>query len=596
MPEIINIAAYQFAALSDLPDLRKRLLAQCKASNLRGTILLSPEGINLFLAGGRSEIDALLGTLRAIPGLDGFTPKVSVSDTQPFNRMLVRIKKEIIAFGVPGIEPAKRTSPKLSPSELKHWLDDGRPVTLLDTRNDYEVKIGTFKNAMTLAIGHFRDFPAAVSRLPADMKKRPIVMFCTGGIRCEKAGPYMEREGFENIFQLDGGILKYFEECGDAHYAGECFVFDQRVGLGADLAESESTQCFNCLATLTADEQQDPRYVPNECCPHCYKTEAQRMAETIAQREAAIRTATTPLPGSVPYDNYRPLQISAKYDRLTLIETLRGIFPHLDREHWLERFGQQLILDAEYHPILPEQQVRAGERYLHRMPATREPDVNAAIRVLYEDAALVVVAKPAPLPLHPSGRYNRNTLQAILNQVYRPQQLRPVHRLDANTTGVVVFARTRHFANELQKQFLAGVVEKVYLARVQSHPPHDEFQCEAAIGSDTTSLGGRAIDEQGQAACTRFRVLQRYADGTSLVEATPITGRTNQIRVHLWYLGWPIVGEQAYLPGERLGDTQTHESCDPPLCLHALRICFDHPATKERVSYECAAPDWAEGL
>ena len=234
MPSATNISGYQFVALAGLSALRARLLERCKAWDLRGTILLSSEGINVFVAGGRGEIDALLSELRAIPGLENFTPKISISDEQPFNRMLVRIKREIIAFGVPGIEPAKRTSPKLAPQELKRWLDEGRPVTLLDTRNDYEVKAGTFQNAVTLGIDHFRNFPAAVQRLPAALKQQPIVMFCTGGIRCEKAGPYMEREGFEHVFQLDGGILKYFEDCGGAHYAGDCFVFDRRVGVDAE--------------------------------------------------------------------------------------------------------------------------------------------------------------------------------------------------------------------------------------------------------------------------------------------------------------------------------------------------------------------------
>src|SRR5690349_20597873 len=142
MPEVINVAAYRFLPLTDLPGLRERLRTQCKAWRLRGTILLSPEGINLFVAGGRAEIDLLLQELRAITGLEKLTVKESVSDRQPFNRMLVRIKREIIAFGVPAIEPGRRTSPKIAPQELKRWLDEGRPVTLLDTRNDYEVKIG----------------------------------------------------------------------------------------------------------------------------------------------------------------------------------------------------------------------------------------------------------------------------------------------------------------------------------------------------------------------------------------------------------------------------------------------------------------------
>lgn len=594
MPAVVNIAAYQFVPLTNLPALRERLLGRCKAWGLRGTILLSIEGINLFVAGGTDEIDALLNELRAIPGLADFSPKVSVSDEQPFSRMLVRIKKEIIAFGVEGIEPGRRTSPKLSPQELKRWLDEGRSITLLDTRNDYEVKLGTFNNAVTLGIDHFRNFPNAVSRLPAELKQQPIVMFCTGGIRCEKAGPYMEREGFEQVFQLDGGILKYFEDCGGEHYSGECFVFDQRVGVDPSLAETDNTQCFNCLSPLSVADQENPRYVPGQSCPFCFLTAAERLARTIAGRELAIALATTPLPGSAPYDNYRPLKISTKYDGRTLLDTLSGIFPHLAREHWQARFAQQLLLNADHKPVTAEQQVRSGERYLNRMPAMSEPDVNVAIRVLHEDAAIVVLNKPAPLPLHPSGRFNRNTLQSIMNQVYHPQKLRPVHRLDANTTGVVVFARTRYFAGQLQPQFASGEVEKYYLARIQGHPPQSQFVCDVPIGSSARELGGRAIDEHGLAARTEFRMLRRFTDGTSLVEARPITGRTNQIRVHLWHLGWPVLGEQAYLTNQQFGETQTHGICDPPLCLHALRISFTHPLAKERSTFECPAPSWAE--
>ena len=593
MRDVVNISAYQFVPLTQLPALRERLLARCKALKLRGTILLSTEGINLFVAGDREAIDSLLDELRKLPGLDQFSPKISISEEQPFNRMLVRIKKEIIAFGVPGIDPAQRTSPKLPPAELKRWLDEGRPVTLLDTRNDYEVQVGTFQNAITLGIDHFRDFPAAVARLPAELKQSPIVMFCTGGIRCEKAGPYMEREGFEQIYQLEGGILKYFEECGGEHYTGECFVFDKRVGVDPSLAETQNAQCFHCQTLLSLEDQGDPRYVLGKSCPYCFVAEDEQRARTIQEREAAIARVTHPLPGSQPYDNYRPLNISSKYAGRTLFDTLCSVFPHLGEPYWLDRFAQQLILDGARQPATPERVVRPGECYLHRIPATSEPAVSPAIRILHEDAALVVVDKPAPLPLHPSGRYNRNTLQWILGQVYQRQKLRPVHRLDANTTGVVIFARTQHFAHKLQQQFAEGEVEKLYLARIQGHPPHDCFQCDAPIGSETTELGGRGIDELGQAARTEFRVLRRDTDGTALLAAWPITGRTNQIRVHLWHLGWPIVGEQAYLPGGQMGTTQTHEVDQPPLCLHALRVSVKHPQTGERVTYESPEPECA---
>jgi RluA family pseudouridine synthase len=404
----------------------------------------------------------------------------------------------------------------------------------------------------------------------------------------------MQREGFDQVYQLDGGILKYFEDCGGEHYEGECFVFDKRVGVDSGLLESEITQCFNCLEPLSAADQADARYVFGESCPHCFISEADHMKIAIATREAAIAKATNPLPGSESYDNYRPLHISAKHDGQTLLSTLNNIFPQIAPEYWHERFVMQLILDARHQAVSADRQVRSGERYLHRMPATSEPDVNAAIRVLHEDSALVVLNKPAPLPLHPSGRFNRNTLQSILNQVYYPQKLRPIHRLDANTTGVIVFARTRYYAGQLQPQFASGNVEKIYLARIQGHPCIDSFTCDAPIGSSTTHLGGRGIDDQGAPAHTNFRVLRRFSDGTSLIEARPITGRTNQIRVHLWHLDWPIQGEQTYLRNQQLGGTQTHAMGDPPLCLHALSISFDHPLTGERTTFECAAPSWAQ--
>lgn len=237
---VINLSAYKFAPLDRLPECRDQLRTFCAAAKLKGTILLSQEGINLFVAGTREGVDGLMAALRAISGLEDLTAKESVSAAQPFGRMLVKIKKEIIAFGVEGIDPARQPAPKIAPQTLKQWLDEGRPVTLLDTRNGYEVSAGTFRGAVAAGIDRFREFPEAVRRLPETLKTQPIVMFCTGGIRCEKAGPFMRREGFEQVFQLDGGILKYFEHCGAAHYEGECFVFDERVALDGSLSQTSS--------------------------------------------------------------------------------------------------------------------------------------------------------------------------------------------------------------------------------------------------------------------------------------------------------------------------------------------------------------------
>ncbi|HET7625280.1 MAG TPA: pseudouridine synthase [Verrucomicrobiae bacterium] len=597
MSKFSNIAAYKFAPLTDLGPLRQRLLGLCKSWSLRGTILLSPEGINLFVAGAPEKIELLLNELRSIPGLADLEVKQSASDHQPFNRMLVRLKKEIIAFGIEGIAPGQRTSPKLPPKTLKQWLDEGRAITLLDTRNDYEVKLGTFKNARAIGVNHFRDFPAAVRELPPEMKEQPIVMFCTGGIRCEKAGPFMEREGFRNIFQLEGGILKYFEECGGAHYDGECFVFDQRVGVDPHLAETDSTQCFVCLVPLSKAEQEDHRYVPGKSCPHCFKTDAERMALTIATRQVAISKSIQPLPGSTPYDNFRPINVPEDCDGATLLHTLCRVVRHLSAEHWQKEFERELILNHELQICSATQTVRAGERYLHKFPNVVEPDVNGAIQILHEDEALIVVNKPAPLPMHAGGRFNRNTLRHILNQVYHPEKPKPAHRLDANTTGVVLLTRTRRFAALLQPQFARGEVKKFYLVRVQGEPVDDRFSCDAPISSEPGEVGTREIDfEAGLPSRTDFRVLKRNADGTALLEARPLTGRTNQIRVHLWHLGFSVCGDAVYLPGKIFGKTQTLAPEASPLCLHSWRVDFVHPLTKERVEFTAPLPAWAENI
>lgn len=595
MTRFTNISTYCFAELDGLKELRAELLEKCKEWELKGTILLSHEGINLFVAGSQSAIDGLLERLRVIPGLEGLTPKLSYSDHQPFNRMLVRLKKEIISFGVEGVRPAKYTSPKLAPKELKQWLDEGKPVTLLDTRNDYEVKMGTFKGAIDPDIKSFRAFPDAVRALPEELKDQPVVMFCTGGIRCEKAGPFMEMEGFNEIYQLEGGILKYFEECGGDHYEGDCFVFDQRVGVDPALSETPHAVCFNCQAPLDEEDQADPRYEAGKSCPHCYVNEPDLIEQRVAERQAMLQEASQPLPGSIPQENRRPFSIKQPYDKWKLIEVLIEVFPHIDAEEWQRRCEAGRFVSYRGETRDADHVVRAGERVLQIFPPEVEPDVSADIRIRYEDEAVMVLHKPAPLPMHPSGRFHRNTLQYLINQVYpAPQVVRIVHRLDANTSGLVVMARTRHFAKLLQRQFIEGKVEKRYLVRVQTQPKEDAFVCTAPISNVPSVAGGRVIDEEnGQESRTECKVLKRFEDGTALLEATPVTGRTNQIRIHLWHLGYPVVGDPRYLPNGEVGETQTLGVDDASMQLMAWKLAFEHPLKHERVEFEDDRPNWA---
>jgi UPF0176 protein len=595
MENFTNIATYKFALLSDLKSLRESLKLQCKHWGVKGTILLSTEGINLFVAGRSAEIEKLLERLQSIPHLGPLNPKISESRHQPFQRMLVRIKKEIIAFGVEGINPAAYTSNKISPRELKEWLDQGRAFTLLDTRNDYEIKLGTFVNAQSLGLRHFRDFPQAAMNLPPTLKKTPVVMFCTGGIRCEKAGPFLETQGFENILQLDGGILKYFEDCGNAHYRGDCFVFDKRVGVDPTLRETTDAQCFACLTPLTETEQTDVRYEKGQSCPYCFKTDEQKMKSVIAARHQKISEVMNPLPGSVPYHHERPLRVPEKFHGVSVFQFVSGILNHVGESQWREEFRQQFILGPDHLPTGETATVRSGERYYHLTPNLREPAVNTDVKILYEDEAVIVLEKPAPLPIHAGGRYNRNTLQFLLEQVYAPLKPFPAHRLDANTTGLLLVAKTRHFSRLLQPQFSRGEVLKTYLARVNGWPAEDQFSCELALGEETQAVGARRAEISGLPSKTEFRVLARFNDDTSLLEVQPLTGRTNQIRIHLWELGFPICGEQLYLPQKKLGNTQTGHIGDAPLCLHAQRLSFIHPLTQRRVTFESqssARPSW----
>ncbi len=597
MSAFTNVSTYCFTPLSDLKDLRTRLIAQCQADSLKGTILLSTEGINLFIAGPHEAVVRLLETLRALPGLEKLGQKFSLSDHQPFNRLLVRIKKEIIAFGVEGINPAERTSPKLPAVTLRQWLDEGRTVTLLDTRNDYEVRLGTFKGAQPIGINFFREFPRALRNLAPELKQQPVVIFCTGGIRCEKAGPLMEREGFREVYQLEGGILRYFEECGGAHYDGECFVFDQRVGVDPALRETDSAVCFACLAPLDPAEQEDPRYVVGVSCPRCFKPEPALRAERLAAHQAALQKLTHPLPGSIAAVNHRPILVSSTHDGLTLLDLVTVLFPHIERAEWERRIAGGRFLSEEGATLSAGEILRSGRRILQVFPAEIEPPVNPDIRLLHEDEAIILVHKPAPLPVHPSGRFNRNTLTSILAEIYAPGVPRPVHRLDANTTGLILFARTRHFCKMLQKQFVAGTVEKRYVVRVQGQPLDDVFTTDAPISNVPGMTGTHVVDEEeGREARTDFKVLRRLADGTSLLEARLHTGRTNQIRVHLWQLGLPVAGDPAYLPGRRLGETQTLDPEASPLQLHAWKLAFDHPISGEHLSFETELPEWAKGL
>lgn len=264
---VLNIAAYKFVTLPEakLADWRICVKDKAVSLELKGTILLSVEGVNLFLAGTDENITEFKAYLADMQVFGDLTYKESFSEKQPFRRMLVRIKPEIVAFGLDTVKPEKHTAPYIAPETLKQWYEENREMIILDTRNKFEVRLGTFNNAIDLQLKHFRDFPKALQNLDPALKNKPVVTFCTGGIRCEKAAELMHQIGFQEVYQLEGGVLNYFEKCGGAYYTGECFVFDQRVAVNERLEETDTIQCFDCRSPLRPEEQ-NPLH---EVCPYC---------------------------------------------------------------------------------------------------------------------------------------------------------------------------------------------------------------------------------------------------------------------------------------------------------------------------------------
>jgi UPF0176 protein len=237
---VLNVSAYRFVALPDAEALRERLFAQAQVLGLRGTILLAGEGINLFLAGPADAVRGFLQQLRADSRFAGLHARESWSQAVPFGKLLVKVKREIIRMNHPAIRPAEGRAPALEATTLKRWLDQGhddagRPLVLLDTRNAFEVDYGSLDGAIDWRLHKFSEFPDALQAHRAELEGKTVVSFCTGGIRCEKAAIVMQEAGLAEVWQLEGGILKYLEETGGAHFHGRCFVFDEREAVAPDL-------------------------------------------------------------------------------------------------------------------------------------------------------------------------------------------------------------------------------------------------------------------------------------------------------------------------------------------------------------------------
>lgn len=294
MDSLVVAAIYKFVKLPDHAALREPLLARCLALGISGTVLLAEEGINGTVAGSRSSIDQILAYLRSDPRLADLEHKESSADGAPFYRMKVKLKPEIVTMGVAGINPTEQSGQYVKPEDWNALINDP-DVLLIDTRNDYEVEVGTFKGALDPRITTFREFPDYVKKNIDPQHKPRVAMFCTGGIRCEKASAYMLQQGFSEVYHLQGGILKYLEQVPveQSLWQGECFVFDQRVAVGQGLAPGHYELCYGCSRPITATEKASPKYQAGVSCPKCYAslTPEKRAAATERQKQVALSSA-----------------------------------------------------------------------------------------------------------------------------------------------------------------------------------------------------------------------------------------------------------------------------------------------------------------
>jgi len=292
MSRIVVSALYHFVALENYKDLRQPLLNVMLENNVKGTLLLASEGINGTIAGTRGSIDNVLNWIRSDDRLKDVRQKESYDDEMPFYRTRVKLKKEIVTMGIEGIDPTHVVGTYVKPEEWNDLISDPE-VTLIDTRNDYEVAIGTFENAINPAIKTFRQFPKYINENINPDKHTKVAMFCTGGIRCEKSTAYLKEQGYDEVYHLQGGILKYLETIpqSESLWNGECFVFDNRVSVNHALEKGSYDQCNACRLPITEEDKTHEHYVQGVSCPYCFDKTSETQRQRYIEREKQVQLA-----------------------------------------------------------------------------------------------------------------------------------------------------------------------------------------------------------------------------------------------------------------------------------------------------------------
>ncbi len=291
-PMIVVCAMYKFVTLDNYQQLQTQILNKLNDLSIRGTLLLANEGINGTISGNQQSIEAFLAWLQQDERFNNIDHKLSYHDEQPFNRTKVKLKNEIVTMGIEGIDPNQVVGTYVEAKDWNELISDPDTV-LIDTRNEYEFNIGTFENAVNPHTETFREFPEYVDETLDPAKHKKVAMFCTGGIRCEKASAFMKQRGFEEVYHLKGGILKYLEDVDkdSTMWNGECFVFDERVAVNHDLEKGQYDQCHACRHPITENDKLSEQYTPGVSCPRCYSTLSNEQRERFSEREKQVQLA-----------------------------------------------------------------------------------------------------------------------------------------------------------------------------------------------------------------------------------------------------------------------------------------------------------------
>jgi len=292
MSNTVVCALYRFVALENFKEIQQPLLDIMNTNGVKGTLLLASEGINGTVAGSRESIDNLINWLKSDPRLANLTTKESYDAENPFYRTKVKLKKEIVTMGVEGIDPNRTVGSYVKPKDWNALISDPE-VLLVDTRNDYEISIGTFENAVDPKTTNFREFPAYVKENLDPEKHKKVAMFCTGGIRCEKSTAYLKEQGFDEVYHLEGGVLKYLEEVPEEEtmWKGECFVFDNRVSVNHQLEKGQYDQCHGCRLPITEEDKESEHYSEGISCHQCFDSITEEQKQRFNEREKQIRLA-----------------------------------------------------------------------------------------------------------------------------------------------------------------------------------------------------------------------------------------------------------------------------------------------------------------